>query len=117
MTRPFGMPETPKGRKGWKQNSNGKPNNWALNWSPSNSRLHNDPIQRGGVPWKPCLLSTVDRKRYPSEKLSVKTSLERQGHLRLVKVASLDAEKAYTFRVYLKTAHYRKLFRIDTNSD
>src|ERR1017187_8298276 len=53
MTRPFGMPETPKGRKGWKQNSNGKPNNWALNWSPSNSRLHNDPIQRGGVPWKP----------------------------------------------------------------
>src|ERR1035441_8399464 len=47
MTRPFGMPETPKGRKGWKQNSNGKPNNWALNWSPSNSRLHNDPIQRG----------------------------------------------------------------------
>src|ERR1035438_2199863 len=53
MTRQFGMPETPKGRKGWKQNSNGKPNNWALNWSPSNSRLHNDPIQRGGVPWKP----------------------------------------------------------------
>src|ERR1017187_6683745 len=57
MTRPFGMPETPKGRKGWKQNSNGKPNDWALNWSPSNSRLHNDPIQRGGVPWKPQAIS------------------------------------------------------------
>src|ERR1017187_8148624 len=66
MTRPFGMPETPKGRKGWKQNSNGKPNNWALNWSPSNSRLHNDPIQRGGVPWKPqaITLKTAVNERY-----------------------------------------------------
>src|SRR6266436_5286129 len=47
MTRPSGTPETPRGRKGWKQNSNGKPNNWATNWSPSNPRLHNEPVQRG----------------------------------------------------------------------
>ena len=49
-----------QGKNDWKQNSNGKPNNWALNWSPSNSRLHNDPIQRGGVPWKPRLFTTTD---------------------------------------------------------
>src|SRR5712691_10944632 len=47
MTRPSGTPETSSGRKGSKQNSNGKPNNWATNWSPSNPRLHNEPVQRG----------------------------------------------------------------------
>jgi hypothetical protein len=36
------------GRKGSKQNSNGKPNNWATNLSPSNPRLHNEPVQRAG---------------------------------------------------------------------
>src|ERR1022692_852815 len=54
MTRPSGTPETPKGRKGWKQNSNDKPNNWATNLSRSNPRLHDEPEQRAGVPWKPC---------------------------------------------------------------
>src|SRR6202451_2849316 len=52
MTRPSGTPETPKGRKGWKQNSNDNTNNWATNLSPSNPRLHDEPEQREGVPWK-----------------------------------------------------------------
>src|ERR1700693_923728 len=52
MTRPFGTPETPRGRKGWKQNSNGKRNNWATNLFPLNPRLHNLPAQHVGVPWK-----------------------------------------------------------------
>jgi hypothetical protein len=52
-TRPSGTPGTPRGKNDWKQNSNGKPNNWATNLSPSNPRLHNEPVQRaGGVPWK-----------------------------------------------------------------
>lgn len=34
--------------KGWKQNSNGKPNNWATNLFPSNPRLHSEPVQREG---------------------------------------------------------------------
>jgi hypothetical protein len=38
--------------RGWKQNSNGKPNNWATNLSPSNPRLRNEPVQRIAVPWK-----------------------------------------------------------------
>jgi len=38
--------------KGWKQNSNHKPNNWATNSSLSNSRLRNEPVQRAGIPWK-----------------------------------------------------------------
>src|SRR5882762_4896853 len=52
MTRPSGTRETHSGRKGWLQKSNGKPNNWATNLSPSNPKLHNDPIQHTGVPWK-----------------------------------------------------------------
>jgi hypothetical protein len=27
-------------------------NNWATNLYPSNPRLHNEPVQRAGVPWK-----------------------------------------------------------------
>jgi hypothetical protein len=34
------------------QNSNGKPNNWVTNLSPSNPRPHNEPVQRAGVSWK-----------------------------------------------------------------
>src|SRR6266404_8754200 len=52
MTRPSGTSETPSGRKGWVRNSNGKPNNWATNLSPSNPRLHNEPVQHERVPWK-----------------------------------------------------------------
>src|SRR6516225_3679719 len=55
MTRPSGTLETPKERKDLKQNSNGKPNNWATNLSPSNPRLHNESLQTAGVagvPWK-----------------------------------------------------------------
>jgi transposase len=51
-TRPSGTQETPSGRIGCEQNSNGKLNNWATNLSPSNPRPHNEPIQRTGVPWK-----------------------------------------------------------------
>ena len=35
-------------RKGWRQNSNGKPNNWATNSFPSNPRLHNQLVQSEG---------------------------------------------------------------------
>src|ERR1700739_2859589 len=52
MTRPCGPPETASGRKGWKQKPTGKPTDWATNLSPSNPRLHNEPLQREGVPWK-----------------------------------------------------------------
>src|SRR5258708_238136 len=52
MTRPSGTSETPSGRKGWVRNSNGKPNNWATNLSPSNPRLHNEPVQHERVRWK-----------------------------------------------------------------
>jgi hypothetical protein len=38
--------------KSWKQNSNDKPNTWATNLSPSNPRLHNEPVQHPAVPWK-----------------------------------------------------------------
>jgi hypothetical protein len=44
--------------KGSVQNSNGKPNSWATNLSPSNPKLHNEPVQRTGVPWK-CFFSTL----------------------------------------------------------
>src|SRR5215469_6351497 len=53
MTRPSGTQETPRERKDLKLNSNGKPNNWATNLSPSNPRLHNESLQTAGVPWKP----------------------------------------------------------------
>ena len=52
MTRPSVTLETPRERKDLKQNSNGKPNNWATNLSPSNPRLHNESLQTAGVPWK-----------------------------------------------------------------
>ena len=45
MTRPSGTRETYSGRKGWVQNSNGKPNNSATNLSPSNPKLHNELTQ------------------------------------------------------------------------
>src|SRR5271156_3535164 len=54
MTSQSGLPKTPRGRKGWKRDSNGKPNNSATNLSPSNPRLHNELLQRTGVPWKLC---------------------------------------------------------------
>src|ERR1700747_2819837 len=62
MTRPFGPPETPRERKGCKQNSNGKPNNWATNLFPLNSRPHNQPAQHAGVPWKSEGTSIVTKK-------------------------------------------------------
>src|ERR1700726_4886843 len=47
MTKPSGPPETAKGRKGWKQKSNGKPDKWATSLSPSYQRLHNEqPCER-----------------------------------------------------------------------
>ena len=52
------MPETPRGRKGWKQNSNGKPNNWATNSFPSNQRLRNQLIQGEGSSLEATLYST-----------------------------------------------------------
>src|ERR1017187_2528629 len=101
MTRPFGMPETPKGRKGWKQNSNGKPNNWALNWSPSNSRLHNDPIQRGGVPWKPRLITTVinfllPASSTPSENWRRNQSCQQSMHLEVCNFDQSEFMKSAT---------------------
>jgi Transposase IS116/IS110/IS902 family len=50
-TRPSGTQEMPRGKKGSKQNSNGKPNNWATNLSPSNLRPHNERVQHAAVPW------------------------------------------------------------------
>jgi Transposase IS116/IS110/IS902 family len=47
-------PETPTGRSDWKSSSSGKPESWATNSFPSNTRLHNELAQgsAGGVPWK-----------------------------------------------------------------
>src|SRR5579864_1993542 len=77
MTRPFGMPETPRGRKGWKQNSNGKPNNWATNSFPSNPKLHNQLVQGEG--------SSLEAT--PDNNICAPTSFYRapeyQGHLPL----------------------------------
>src|SRR6266851_2916920 len=50
MTRACGPPETLREKKGLKQNSNGKPNNWGTNLSQSNPRLHDHSARR--VPWK-----------------------------------------------------------------
>src|SRR6266851_4305917 len=50
MTRACGPPETLREKKGLKQNSNGKPNNWGTNLSQSNPRLHDHSAR--GVPWK-----------------------------------------------------------------
>src|SRR5260370_25234548 len=50
MKRACGPPETLREKKGLKQNSNGKPNNWGTNLSQSNPRLHDHSAR--GVPWK-----------------------------------------------------------------
>src|SRR5580700_1904122 len=50
--RIHGTPGTPRGKNDWKQNSNRQANDWATNLSPSNPRLHNEPVRRAGVSCK-----------------------------------------------------------------
>src|SRR5215472_6463824 len=59
MTKLSGPPEMRRGKRDGKQNSNGKPNNWAMNLSPSNRRLHNESNQTVRVPWRDGDLSSL----------------------------------------------------------
>src|ERR1035437_2356446 len=49
MTKPSGPPETARGRKGWKQKSNAKPNNLAMNLSPSCPKPHDTASASGNT--------------------------------------------------------------------
>src|SRR5215831_5058141 len=63
MTKLSGPPEMRRGKRDGKQNSNGKPNNWAMNLSPSNRRLHNESTQAERVPWKARVLTSAPSLR------------------------------------------------------